>query len=74
MKYGILMCVGIDSVPKTLKQEGPVRYVGLRACTFVNIRPHLYVWSYIYKYKKEVGCKDDTVPKTVDTRRHCEEE
>ena len=28
----------------------------------------------IYKYKNEVGCRDDTVPKTVDTRRHCEEE
>ena len=24
--------------------------------------------------KNEVGCMDDTVPKTVDTRRHCEEE
>ena len=22
--------------------------------------------------KNEVGCRDDTVPKTVDTRRHCE--
>ena len=21
--------------------------------------------------KNEVGCRDDTVPKTVDTRRHC---
>ena len=29
---------------------------------------------YINKYKNEVGCRDDTVPKTVDTRRHCEEE
>ena len=28
----------------------------------------------VYKYKNEVGCRDDTVPKTVDTRRHCEEE
>ena len=28
---------------------------------------------YVYKYKNEVGCRDD-VPKTVDTRRHCEEE
>ena len=28
----------------------------------------------IYKYKNEVGCRDDTVPKTVGTRRHCEEE
>ena len=26
------------------------------------------------KIKNEVGCRDDTVPKTVDTRRHCEEE
>ena len=24
--------------------------------------------------KNEVGCRDDTVPKTVDTRSHCEEE
>ena len=24
--------------------------------------------------KNEVGCRDDTMPKTVDTRRHCEEE
>ena len=24
--------------------------------------------------KSEVGCRDDTVPKTVDTRRHCEED
>ena len=24
--------------------------------------------------KNEVGCRDDTVPKTVDTRRHCKEE
>ena len=26
------------------------------------------------KCKNEVGYRDDTVPKTVDTRRHCEEE
>ena len=24
--------------------------------------------------KNEVGCRDDAVPKTVETRRHCEEE
>ena len=24
--------------------------------------------------KNEVVCRDDTVPKPVDTRRHCEEE
>ena len=33
----------------------------------------LYVWSHVYGYKckNEVRCRDDTVPKTVDTRRHC---
>ena len=25
------------------------------------------------KCKNEVRCRDDTVPKTVETRRHCEE-
>ena len=25
----------------------------------------------VYKYKNEVRCRDDTVPKTVDTRKHC---
>ena len=24
--------------------------------------------------KNEVGCRDETVPKTVETRRHCEED
>ena len=24
--------------------------------------------------KNEVGCRDDTMPKTVETRRHCEED
>ena len=31
----------------------------------------------MYKYKNhknEVGCRDDTMPKSVDTRRHCEED
>ena len=37
-------------------------YCGNIVCTSVKI------------IKNEVGCRDDTVPKTVDTRRHCEEE
>ena len=28
----------------------------------------------VNKYKNEVGCRDDTMPKTVGTRRHCEGE
>ena len=28
----------------------------------------------LYKCEAHVGCRDDTVPKTVDTRRHCEED
>ena len=31
----------------------------------------LEVIVYNYKYKNEVGCRDDTVPKTGDTRTHC---
>ena len=34
-----------------------------------------FLHSYVYKYKNhEIGCRDDTVPKTVGTRRHCEED
>ena len=36
---------------------------------------HVGIHDIIYKYKNhEVGCRDDTVPKTGDTRRHCEVE
>ena len=36
---------------------------------------HMGIHYIIYKYKNhEVGCRDDTVPKTGDTRRHCEVE
>ena len=31
-------------------------------------------YTSIKIFKNEVGCRNDTVPKTVDTRRHCEEE
>ena len=34
----------------------------------------LYSYTSIKSIKNEVGCRDDTMPKTVDTRRHCEEE
>ena len=32
------------------------------------------IYTSIKIIKNEVGCRDDTVPKTADTRRHCEEE
>ena len=32
------------------------------------------IYTSIKIIKNEVGCRDDTVPKTVDTRKHCEEE
>ena len=35
---------------------------------------HGTYYTSIKIIKNEVGCRDDTVPKTVDTRRHCEEE
>ena len=32
----------------------------------------IYIYSTSIKIiKNEVGCRDDTVPKTVGTRRHC---
>ena len=31
-------------------------------------------WTSVKIIKNEVGCRDDTVPKTVETRRHCEED
>ena len=49
---------------------------GTDATTFRLIFCRLGLLMF-YKYKiikNEVGCRDDTVPNTVDTRRHCEEE
>ena len=53
----------------------------------LHIKPWISVWNAgaqnsqpctsntsIKIIKNEVGCRDDTVLKTVDTRRHCEEE
>ena len=43
--------------------------------TFYFILNNFYTCIIVYnKYKNEVGCRDDTVPKTSDTRRYCEEE
>ena len=44
-------------------------------CTYMYVVHSTFRQPFVYKYKNhEVGCRDDTVPKTVDTRRHCEEE
>ena len=52
--------------------------------TVSSLHPTSFLMTFIYAciidytsikiIKNEVGCRDDTVPKTVDTRRHCEEE
>ena len=34
----------------------------------------LVIYTSVKIIKNEVGCRDDTVPKTVETRRHCEED
>ena len=41
--------------------------MSLEACS-------MYMYTSVKIIKNEVGCRDDTMPKTVDTRRHCEEE
>ena len=67
-----------------LPQPPPYGFLGLRK-TVACSQPYLAVASCVYsfwhgviptsyKYKNEVGCRDDTVPKTGDTRRHCEVE
>ena len=50
------------------------RYTGLAFFTYNIEHMHIYTCTSIKIIKNEVGCRDDTVPKTVDTRRHCEEE
>ena len=40
----------------------------------VTTAPDITIGTSVKIIKNEVGCRDDTVPKTVDTRRHCEEE
>ena len=32
------------------------------------------IYTSVKIIKNEVECRDDTVPKTVETRRHCEED
>ena len=38
----------------------------------LNDEVHVYTCTSVKIIKNEVGCRDDTVPKTVETRRHCE--
>ena len=40
----------------------------------IKINESALLLTSIKIIKNEVGCRDDTMPKTVDTRRHCEEE
>ena len=35
---------------------------------------HNIIMTSVKIIKNEVACRDDTVPKTVETRRHCEED
>ena len=32
------------------------------------------IYTSVKIIENEVGCRDDTVPKTVETKRHCEED
>ena len=49
------------------------RYKALFKVVYSSKKKKRYI-SMLNKCKNEVGCREDTVPKTVDTRRHCEEE
>ena len=46
-----------------------------RSCTIASEpRAEKMSGTSVKIIKNEVGCRDDTVPKTVETRRHCEED
>ena len=47
---------------------------GVLLAKMVQVSQWSHIFTSIKIIKNEVGCRDDTVPKTVDTRRHCEEE
>ena len=62
----------------------PYRYIaitnGIHVYTRLASEPTV-CWPYekmsgtsVKISKNEVECRDDTVPKTVETRRHCEED
>ena len=57
---------------KLLIQEGTVRRIVY--CYAQESYCLDAIYTSVKIIKNEVGCRDDTVPKTVDTRRHCEEE
>ena len=60
----------IYGIPTKLpKQEQETECVGYQTSFFITLR--CKVCPIQHKYKNEVGCRDDTVPKTVDTRKHC---
>ena len=43
-------------------------------CLYNIITSGTFILTSINIINNEVGCKDDTMPNTVDTRRHCEED
>ena len=46
----------------------------LNGTAYSLVTPSICKFTSIKIIKNEVGCRDDTVPKTADTRRHCEAE
>ena len=63
---------GAYEVPHELLMMDLCHYCSVRRGP-IALRPPS-IFTSIKIIKNEVGCRDDTVPKTVDTRRHYEEE
>ena len=70
----LLILLTVPCFNKLLAEYHP--YILLEFYTCFTHFSQLYVWPRhnIASIKNSVGCRDDTVLKTVDTRRHCEEE
>ena len=71
-------CTGQLGMPQTAQTETrPILNNAYLAHNIMTIHNQLDIWHGVPVYytsvkiiKNEVGCRDDTVPKTIETRRH----
>ena len=69
-------CLLVSTVFGTVSSLHPTSFLMIFILVYILIRavPLLVYYTSIKIIKNEVGCRDDAMPKTGDTRRHCEVE
>ena len=70
-KRGVLLVQGEENMKSKKNGKGNWYILCVEQSILISLTT---MYTSIKIIKNEVGCRDDTVPKTVDTRRHCEEE